>query len=180
LADIRIERTRAALAAAVIELCAEREFSTVTVNDIVARAGVGYATFFRHYRDKTALLLEVADRLSDEIIPAMLPALLEDDTKAASVALCQHVEANRGACQALFSDAAGPKVRRLLTEHAIGRGLAVELPDPEGLPPLLAITHSVHSILSLLGWWLEQGAHLDAHEMAAIIDRLVMGPVRGR
>lgn len=64
----------------------------------------------------------------------------------------------------------------MLTEHAIARGMAVGLPDPDGLPPLLAITHSVHSILSLLGWWLDQGANLNAEEMGAIIDRLLMGP----
>ncbi|MCC6734813.1 MAG: helix-turn-helix transcriptional regulator, partial [Bauldia sp.] len=59
--DERIRRTRAALAEAVLALASERDFAGVTVADITRRAGIGYATFFRHYPGKDELLADVAE-----------------------------------------------------------------------------------------------------------------------
>jgi AcrR family transcriptional regulator len=178
LPDARIARTKAALSEAVLKLAGERDFSGVTISDIVAEAGIGYATFFRHYKDKDELLLDVSDQLTDSLSPSILPALFNDDTAEASRALCRHVEANRGACRALFSASAEPQVRRRLTERAAARARTIGLPAPPGLPTDLAITYSVQALVGLLAWWLDHGPHLTEAEMAAIVDRLVMSPVR--
>ena len=45
--DRRIRRSKRALAAALVELTAERPFNSITVRDITDRADVGYATFYR-------------------------------------------------------------------------------------------------------------------------------------
>ena len=58
--DARQVRSRSALAAALLELLEERPFDQLTIREITARAGTGYATFFRHYPDKEALLHDVA------------------------------------------------------------------------------------------------------------------------
>ena len=41
--------------------------SAVTIRDITERADVAYATFFRHYEDKDALLDEVVDVILDDM-----------------------------------------------------------------------------------------------------------------
>ena len=41
-------------------LLAARRLEDITVADIVEAAGVGYATFFRHYADKQALWQTIA------------------------------------------------------------------------------------------------------------------------
>ena len=46
--DPRIVRTRTALRQAMTELAGEAALDAITVRAIAARAGVGYATFFRH------------------------------------------------------------------------------------------------------------------------------------
>ena len=79
MADPRIGRTRAALSRALLALVEEKSFAELSVGDIVTRAGIGYATFFRHYPGKDALLLDVADALTDELLALMLPALLQED-----------------------------------------------------------------------------------------------------
>ncbi|WP_114952486.1 TetR/AcrR family transcriptional regulator [Sphingosinicella terrae] len=176
--DPRIERTRSALAAAVLELVETRDFDSVTIADIVKRAGIGYATFFRHYRDKDELLLDVAESLNRELLATMIPALRDDDTRAAALTLCHFVDEHRGICRALLGGGAERQIRRLLIERSLRWADSAGLPDPPGLPPRLAIDHSVRSMIGLLSWWLEQEPELDCVEMAVIIDRLVLTPVR--
>src|SRR5690606_24280240 len=98
LTDQRIVRTRAALAQAVIAIAAERDFGEVTIAEIAERAGIGYATFFRHYRDKEELLADVADSLVSELLLVIVPTLMVDDTARASRELCAFVDARRPIC----------------------------------------------------------------------------------
>jgi AcrR family transcriptional regulator len=178
MADARILKTRAALAEAVLALAVEKDFGKATIVDIVERAGVSYPTFFRHYRDKAALLVDVADTLMNDLLAVMMPALLLDDTLAASVTLCRFVDARRAFCGALLAGDAEDDIRRHLVERATRLAQATDLNRAGGLPKDLLITHSVTATLGLLAWWLDQGADLDARAMGEVIDRLVMRPIR--
>lgn len=57
--DPRIVRTSRACRTAVVELAAERPISQVSVADLAERAGVTRATFYNHYANPLALLIEV-------------------------------------------------------------------------------------------------------------------------
>ena len=57
--DPRITRTAHACKAAIIELAAERPISQVTIADLAIRAGVTRATFYNHFTDPLALLIQV-------------------------------------------------------------------------------------------------------------------------
>jgi AcrR family transcriptional regulator len=177
MADARIVKTRAALAQAMLALAAEKDFADVTIGEIARRAGIGYATFFRHYRDKEMLLAAVADRLMDELLAMMAPALLQEDTRTASVALCRFVDARRPICRALLAGGAEANVRRHLVERAVALAKDLALPQTGQLPADLLIVHAVGATLGLLAWWLEHEG-LDPVAMGAAIDRLVMAPVR--
>jgi AcrR family transcriptional regulator len=58
-ADPRIARTARACEQAVVELAAERPISQVSVAELAERAGVTRATFYNHYANPLALLIEV-------------------------------------------------------------------------------------------------------------------------
>jgi len=176
--DRRIRKTRGALAEAVLALAAERDFASITVADITRRAGIGYATFFRHYPGKDELLADVADLLIDELLGLMLPAFLADDTAGAALALCRFVEARRPLCRALLAGGAEGRIRGEMIRRASARALALDLPQPTGLPATLIIAHAVSSITAMLGWWLEQGEGMPAEVMAAVLDRLALAPIR--
>lgn len=178
MADARIERTQRALHASLLSLVGEKAFGDLSIGEIVARAGIGYATFFRHYRDKDALLAEVADTLMDDLLAKMMPALLHDETRVASVALCRFVDEHRSVCRALLAGGAEDSIRQHVVKRALSRAETVALPPVDGLPPDLAISHAVRAMLGLLGWWLDHEGSFDADGMGAIIDRLVMGPIR--
>ncbi len=178
LTDPRAIRTRTALATALVDLAAERDVAHLSIRDIVARAGVGYATFFRHFRDKEDLILAVADKLTEALLPALMPALSNNDTAAAAETLCRYVDANRGAYRTLLSAGGEGPLRARLVEQAVERGMNVELPAAPGLPRDLAATHSVRALLGLLEWWLGEGGDYGVAEFAAVVDRLVLSPVR--
>jgi AcrR family transcriptional regulator len=57
--DPRIARTARACKTAIVELAAERPISQVSVADLAERAGVTRATFYNHYDNPLALLIEV-------------------------------------------------------------------------------------------------------------------------
>src|SRR5262245_9344076 len=67
LTDPRVQRTRKLLKDALIELSAKSGFDAVTVGDIVTRAKINRATFYRHYQDKYALVEEVFQEAMDSM-----------------------------------------------------------------------------------------------------------------
>ena len=58
---------RERLAQAAFDLFDERGFEHATVDDITERAGLGRATFFRHYRSKDDVIFPDHDRMLDQI-----------------------------------------------------------------------------------------------------------------
>lgn len=174
--DPRVAKTRAALGAAILALAAEKPFSDITILEIAERAGVGYASFFRHYRDKDALLAEVADSMVDDLTAIIMPAVQEDDTGAASVAICRFVDEHRLICRALLSGGAESEIRRRIVRRSIAHDHAAGESSP--VPTELLTAHCVSATLGLLTWWLEQGEAVSPEAMGGVIDRLVMAPVR--
>jgi len=193
--DRRVRRTRRALAEALIALTQERDFAVVTVRAIAARAEVGYATFFRHYADKEALLVEVLDVVIDEVI-----ALLDHDRAAATAA---H-DAGTTPDDALVVDheaALGTRLFRYARDHAaicrvllrgpgadlllariVARGTALALAGGRcgggTVPPEIVAHHLVTATLALLGWWLEHDMPYPPERMGAIYRDLIAAPAR--
>ena len=76
--DRRVQRTRALLLSALLDLIVEQGYEEITVQDIVDRANVGRSTFYAHFLDKRELLLtgEELDRQFRALaIPAITAAL---------------------------------------------------------------------------------------------------------
>src|SRR5213078_1050830 len=112
LSDARVVRTREALREAMTALAAESPLEAITVRAIAARAGVGYATFFRHYTDKDALLAEVSELLISEF-------LQQHDRPAAARTLCQYVLDHLAIHKALIAGGAGETVRAEMLRQAM-------------------------------------------------------------
>lgn len=92
--DRRVQRTQAALRAALLELITELPYDKVSVQALVDRANVGRATFYHHYADKEELLLESMSALRDHI-RAQIPSSPRGDGPtllAFALPLLQHVE----------------------------------------------------------------------------------------
>lgn len=69
--DARVERSMRALGQALIALVQERDFSDITVQQILDRAGVARATFYAHYRNKQDVLDASYERLFERLEEAL-------------------------------------------------------------------------------------------------------------
>lgn len=176
--DARIVKTRAALREALLALAAEHLFAEISIAMLAGRAGIGYATFFRHYADKEALLADVADGMIAELIERLVPALLAGDGRGAMRELAAYVDANRPICRALLFGAGEP-IRAEITRRAVAQAAAAPTPVAPDLPRELAIVHGVGATLSILGWWLQRGDELAPERVAALLERLVATPILG-
>jgi AcrR family transcriptional regulator len=175
--DARVVRTREALQQAMMALLAEQALEAITVRAITARAGVGYATFFRHYPDKEALLGDIVEALTADFLHQVTPLLRQRDRRAAARSLCAYVEARLPLHKALIAGEAGETVRAGLLRRYMDAVAHARARPPEGPMDDLVLFHVVSAILNLLAWWLCNLDEVDAEAMAEIIDRLVLTPM---
>ncbi|CAN5631984.1 hypothetical protein BH10PSE14_BH10PSE14_22660 [soil metagenome] len=166
-------RSRAAMRQALLDLLVAVPLETITGAMITERAGIGYATFFRHYADVRALLVDTVSALTDDLAERMMPALLAADSGGAAATLVAAVDAQRAVFRALLSGA-GDALHAELSRQVMDR--VALLPDlsPPWLPRRLAIRIAVVGTVALLDWWLREEPQREPAEVAALLDTLVI------
>jgi len=165
-------RTGKALREALLSLLERKQFDQITVRDIAAEAGVGYATFFRHHATKESLLDAVA---SDEIVRLVsftMPVMDAVSSEAAFGALCGYVESHRALWVTLLTGGAASAMReewmRVSNEVAAERASS-DIP----IPVELAVSLTTGMIIETLVWWLRQPPDsVPSETVAALLFRL--------
>lgn len=179
--DLRVQRTRTLIVKALIDLTVEKGFAAVAVQDIVKRAGVNRATFYRHYRDKYDLLdryaqavYELANDSTDRISPAgkdagtqvFIPGL---------VTVLEHVHENAAFFKVMLGEKGDPafaaKIRLYIQERIRGSMPASRL--PAGSSTDLYLSYISSGGVGVLSWWLDRGMAYSPAQMAAILSELV-------
>lgn len=158
-----------------LSLLEERPFDQVTIREITARADIGYATFFRHYPDKQALLNDLAETQIAELLRLTMPLFFAVDTRASARALCAFVWEHRVLWSALLTGGAAGILRDEFARQT--RRLAAERNAPATwVPNDLSIAFSVTGVTEILAWWLRQSAPFSIDRVAEIVDLLVVRP----
>ena len=176
--DRRIRRTQNLLAKALIDVTLEKGYDAVTVRDITDRADVGYATFYRHYQDKDALLEDVLDVVLNELISLFfkdnnVPENLEE----LSGMLFVYVKENYEIIRVLLSSRYTSVIGKRMLEDGTKKLLERNVPKPESpVPPEIAAYHLVASTINLIEWWLEDDMRLSPAQMGRIYFELIEKP----
>ncbi len=177
LRDARLVKSDAALRAALLALITRQSFDKITVRDIVAAAGIGYATFFRHFASKDALLDAVAGEEIEALLRLTVPLLSPEDTRATCLALANYVDGRRAVWSALLTGGAAGHLREQFAR------LAAQVPAPRRpsgwLPTELGVIFGVAAVVEILAWWLRQKPDYPASDIAELLDRLVITPTVG-
>jgi AcrR family transcriptional regulator len=173
--DARQVRSRNALHGALLDLLQDNAFEQITIREISARAGTGYATFFRHYPTKEALLGDVAAEEICTLMTMTASMMTGPDRFGSILDLCNYVDAHRKLWSALLVGGAAGIVREEMMRQA--NTLGDERQCPDWLPPELARRVGVSSAIDVLVWWLEQKERHSPQQVAVILDRLVIGPI---
>ncbi len=176
--DARMLRTRAALRLALLSLIQHRPFDQISIREIVAEAGIGYATFFRHYGGKEALLEDVASVEISELFQLSFPVLSAAGNRASALALFQHVAAKRGIWTALLTGGAAGVMREEFIRIARDEGPGA-IENPRWLPTELGVIFGVSGFFEILAWWLRQPEDYPLDKVAEYLDRLVITPTVG-
>ena len=172
--DRRIQRTRALLLSALLDLIVEKGYEEVTVQDIVDRANVGRSTFYKHYLDKRELLLSGVDGLRAFLIqqrPALRSSMATcEGLLTFSLPLFQHVQENLRFCRALLSPHSAaivePQIQRILAD-LVQEELAVCVSSGavQAVPLDVVVQYTVSAFLGLMRWWMEQPRPCPAEEI---------------
>jgi AcrR family transcriptional regulator len=173
--DTRITRSRPALCAALLTLLEAKPFEQITVKEIAARAGVGYATFFRHYPDKDGLLHELAANEISKLLAMTLPILYTIDSRASAQALCAYLWEHRKLWSALLTGGAAATLKAEFVRQAQAKA-ALEPDRKSWLPGDLTVVFAVAATIEILAWWLKQNNPPTIKKMAEVLDRLVITP----
>ena len=160
--DRRILRTREVLGDALVNLILEKPFDSITVQDVLDRAGVSRSTFYVHYRDKNDLLLSDADEFFEGMATALSRRGESSDRVAPVRELFAHLEHARDFHAALVAAERIQDVMELAQGHS-ARGIdqrLTELPRATGTSPerRRALSQAfAGALLSMLTWWINRG-----------------------
>jgi AcrR family transcriptional regulator len=174
--DRRVQRTHDHLRQALADLILQRGYESITIRDITARAGVGYATFFRHYPTKDALLLDLLQRSIQDLAQLLPPGVDADPAEEGRVIFAHaaqhdqlyHILLRGEGTLALLAEVQAAAVAEVMGRFAGQREPAIPL-------EILA-HHLVASIIALIGWWLQRGQPYPPQRMGQIYAELIMRP----
>lgn len=173
--DARASRTREALFRAFFGLVLQQRYDAIRLGDILARAGVARSTFYAHFPDKDALLVESLRHpfavLADLIVSPETPPRL--------AAVLQHFADNRQLALALLQSAKRRHAERALVGLVEQRWKSSGLSHGCVLAPALASHQIAQAILAPLQIWLQSPAGVDADTLAHGLHRSIRGLVAG-
>lgn len=177
-ADPRVLRSQQRLQQALIALILERGYEAITVREITATAGVSYPTFFRHYTNKDALLLDVVGRSQAEMV-SLLKLGSDDAPAQAGRIIFEHAGQNEHIYRVLLLDKGAQHLLAQVQQAAM-REVAIYWTTAWGvdIPFEVVANHFVAGIIALLHWWLEHGRPYDPERMGQIYADLVFGPIQ--
>jgi AcrR family transcriptional regulator len=174
--DRRSQRTRHLVNTAMLELVFEKHYETITVQDILDRAGIGRSTFYTHFFDKEDVLSSIADQML-EMFSQQLFQRKEEGEIAPVMELFEHVQQHeqfframlRGHTGEVFWEAAQTALSKTI-EQALST-VSVE----NASPSISLIAHYLTgSILTMLKWWLKAEMPYSPEQMEKIFQQLAL------
>ncbi|MCL1074283.1 TetR/AcrR family transcriptional regulator [Shewanella dokdonensis] len=182
--DVRVERTRARLAEAVLALAAERDINSVSVAELTRCAGVNRGTFYDHAQSPAALLTHVLASELDEVRRIGMDRLRQDGlllrhlTRSTLQGIFQHVLKHEQIYAGPSHSTSVYALRIVLAEHIeqstrliLSGGFAIPpMMDPHTLP--LFASYLAHGVAGAVEAWLRIPAPRDEEMLLAVIEAM--------
>jgi AcrR family transcriptional regulator len=180
--DRRVARTRATLQHALMSLTRKKGYDAVTVGDICDAAKVGRSTFYGHFAGKDDLKRSGLEHLRRDLLEHREKARAASGPAgerrlAFSLPMFEHARKHIDAYRALIGTRGGEvalgAIREILSD-LLRRELAQDAGTKtvDAMPRELAIQIAVGAFMTVLTWWLDNGAKLPPHHIDAMFRRL--------
>ena len=176
--DRRVQRTRQLLLDALLALILEKDFDSVTVQNVIDRANVGRSTFYAHFQDKEHLLLSGFEHLRAQLEEHLMSdSVTSDSPWALSLSMFQHAQENRQIHKALAGKQGGniglTHIQKYLFSYLHTLLKQTLSKRKKGIPPEILAQYISGSFISLLTWWLENDSTYSAEQMNEYYRKLV-------
>jgi AcrR family transcriptional regulator len=186
--DRRVQRTQQLLEAALLSLIKEKDFDSVSVQQIIDRANVGRATFYAHYENKEDLLASGFRGLQESLKERQREALartrtVDERLLAFSYHLLAHANEHRDIFPAMVSQRGGAVIQHLLRQILVNvvREDAKAMGARAGgakLPSEVTVQFVAGGLFGLLMWWMDGKMRLSVEEVNDIFRRLAIPAVK--
>jgi AcrR family transcriptional regulator len=187
--DKRIQRTRELLEKALIELIGERDYDSITVQDIVERANLGRTTFYLHYSSKDELFMSCHELvISDFNVGSFYPhplsreELLSSKTPEGMIEAYRHLKEAEAHLYPVFQGKDAPQLLRRIRDRSaeeIEANLRSAFSEEASLIPFeLLANYLAGAQLALVQWWLEKHRSYSAEALAQSFHRLQRSAIR--
>lgn len=176
--DRRQKKTRAAIFRAFSELLSKKNYSAITVQEIIDAADIGRTTFYAHFETKDDLLKALCAELFDHIIKSATDSThthgLYSDSGAPESVFChlfQHLAENGNNILELLSCESNELFLRYFKD-SLNELVRSQLPDREyygqvQLPESFLVNHISSSFVETVLWWVKNGLKQSPEEMSA-------------
>lgn len=161
--DRRQRKTRESIFQALIGLLAKKEFSQITVSEIIEKADVGRATFYAHFETKDYLLKELCEELFCHIFDAIQP---EHNTHKHIFAceapdsvflhLAQHLQKNDNQILELLASPNNELFMQYFKNNLKRLAFLIEKRN-EALPDGFWEHHVATTFVETIKWWIDNG-----------------------
>lgn len=177
--DRRSRRTRQLVLSAITELLQEKRYETITVRDILDRAGIGSSTFYTHFFDKEDVQASLMEQMLDHVVQSSAPHETSSQELVPTLQLFRHFQEHAQQIQSLTGGREGGKVWEMM-QTTLSRSIEYSLRDgpaekrPLTIPPEAIAHYLSGAFLTLLRWWLSADLRYSPERMAEIYRQLVL------
>jgi AcrR family transcriptional regulator len=186
--DRRVQRTRRLLHKALMTQILEKQYESITVQEILDRADVGRSTFYMHFQDKDELLASGFQHLksllqSAQAASGALPGKSYERIIGFSRAMFEHANEHehRQVFRAVLGSSAEAVVRRnihsvlvALIDQEIKTDLQRQKRENCPISPKLLTHFLASTYISVLTWWLNSKNPIPPKDCDAAYRQLVL------
>lgn len=180
--DRRVQRTQRLLHEALFSLIHEKNYDSIVVEDILARADIGRSTFYMHFAGKDDLLVSaMRAMLGSAQAPPLPSGSPADQLIWFSLPIFEHIAHHLRAGRAQI----GPRGRAVIHEHlqkivaelvaeAAKKRVQGRLQATGNIPSDLFVAYVASTFVLMLNWWLEHKRALPPGKVDALFRALVL------
>jgi len=178
--DPRVRRTRRLLRDALVSLILEKDYASISIKEITARAEVAYITFYRHFESLDQLLTEVLEEGLRGLMKHIETLAKQSDTAALEAEgrlIFEYIGQNADLFRILLKSQSITRVRKKVVRNIAVIFQKSCLPLARSNSPLaIAITsnHIATSLLALIEWWLDNKMTPPPAQMGKVYKSLII------
>ena len=183
--DPRVRRTRRMLRDALVSLILEKDYASISIKEITARAEVAYITFFRHFESLDQLLMEVLDEGLAELRSHIETLAKQSEPSALEVEgrlIFEYIKQKADLFRILLKSQSVTRVRKkVILDIAVvfQKSCAPLAKSNNQMTIKIMSNHIATSLLSLIEWWLENNMNPSPVEMGKVYKSLIIDSTVG-